>query len=71
MLEDGRDDHGLARPVERSPGREHFVERGAERKDVASAVGLPTIQLFRRQVVQGAKNHPFPREPRVALIDVR
>jgi hypothetical protein len=70
VLEDRRDHHGLARPVERSLGREHFVEHCAEREDVASAVALPVIQLFRRQVVQGAKNHPFPRESRVALFDV-
>ena len=68
VLEDGRDDHGLTRAVERSPAREHFVEHRPEREDVASAVGRRAIQLFRRQVVQGAKNHAFPRESRVALV---
>ena len=70
MLEDGRDHHGLTLSVERSLPREHFVEHGPEREDVASTVGRRAIQPFRRQVVQGAKNHPFPREPWVALFDV-
>ena len=70
MIEDGRDDHGPTRSVERSLPCEHFVEHGPEREDVASAVGRRAIQLLGRQVVQRAKNHPFPRESRVALFGV-
>ena len=62
MLEDGRDDHRMTLAVERSPAREHFVEHGSERKDVASRVGRLSVQLFRREVLQGTGNHAFTRK---------
>ena len=46
------------------------MEHGPEREDVASAVGRRAIQLFRRQVVQGAGNHAFTRECLGTRVDV-
>ena len=39
-----------------SNARQHFVKCQSEREDVAAAVGLLALQLFRRHVLEGSRD---------------
>src|SRR5262249_70246 len=55
------DDAPPAPRIKPATSRDHFVEHGAEGKDVAPEVRLVALELFRRHVLQGAGDGALAR----------
>src|SRR6202030_4348379 len=63
-LQNRRDHARRALPFECSPSREHLVQHAAEAEQIAARVGLFSVQLLRRHVLQSSENLSLPRKRR-------
>src|SRR5262245_35603609 len=61
VSQDRREELRGRRTPKRSPAGSHLVEDAAEREDVRSVVGIPTLRLFRRQIWQRPQKLTFRR----------